>query len=477
MQSTISKSKSKANKVKRSFKLPTAYTILLSIIVIIGIITNFIPEVTSAKFSDVVMAPLEGLKDAMDVAIYILLIGGFLGVVTKTGALDAGIGAIVKKFNGKELLLIPILMSILSLGGTCFGMAEETLALYALITATMMAAGFDSLTAVSTILFGAGVGVLGSTVNPFVVAISIDGLKKAGVAANQTVVMGIGVVLWITSLLIAIYFVMNYAKKVKESKSNSLLSKEEMREAKEAFLDGKEEVLEFTTKRKIVLLLFGLTFMTMVLGVIPWEKFGVTIFKNTSFLTGSSLGNWWFSELSMWFVIMSILVGIAYGFNEKQIVSYIMEGASDMVGVAFILGISRGVSIIMSTTGLSDYVLENASNLLSGMSPIIFVNAIFLIYIGLSFLIPSTSGLASVSMPIFGPLAQSLGFAPEIVISVLGAGCGLVNLITPTSGVVMGGTAIAKVEYGTLIKFAAKVLGCIYLSSAIILSVAMIIIK
>lgn len=477
MQSTISKPKSKTNKKKRKFKLPTAYTILLSIIVIIGIITQFIPEVKSAKLSDVVMAPLEGLKDAMDVAIYILLIGGFLGVVNKTGALDAGIGAIVKKFKGKELLLIPILMCTLSLGGTCFGMAEETLALYALITATMMAAGFDSLTAVSTLLFGAGVGVLGSTVNPFVVAISIDALKKSNVAANQTIVMGIGAILWITSLLIAIYFVMSYAKKVKENKSNSLLSKEEMIEAKEAFLDDKEEVLEFTTKRKIVLSLFGLTFMVMVLGVIPWEKFGITIFNNTSFLTGSSLGNWWFSELSMWFVIMSILIGIVYGFNEKQIASYIIEGASEMVGVALIIGISRGVSIIMTTTGLSNYVLENASSVLSGMSPIIFVNAIFLIYIGLSFLIPSTSGLASVSMPIFGPLAQSLGFAPEIVISVLGAGCGLVNLITPTSGVVMGGTAIAKVEYGTLIKFAAKVLGCIFLSSAIILSIAMMIIK
>ncbi|MDU7536422.1 MAG: YfcC family protein, partial [Peptostreptococcaceae bacterium] len=149
---------------KKGFKLPTAYSILLIITVVIAIITQFIPGVKPARFSDVIMAPINGLKDAIDISLYVLLMGGFLGVVTKTGALDAGIGAVVKKLNGKELLLIPILMFIFSLGGTSYGMSEETLAFYALVTATMMAAGFDSLTAVATIALGAGSGVLGSTV-------------------------------------------------------------------------------------------------------------------------------------------------------------------------------------------------------------------------------------------------------------------------------------------------------------------------
>lgn len=477
MQSTLSKAQVETKKKKKSFKLPTAYTILMSIIVIIAVLTQFIPEVKSAKLSDVVMAPVEGLKDAMDIAIYILLIGGFLGVVTKTGALDAGIGAIVKKFNGKELLLIPILMFTLSLGGTCFGMAEETLALFALITATMMAAGFDSLTAVATIILGAGVGVLGSTINPFLVGASMDALKGAGIVVNQATIMAVGATLWLSALLISIYFVMRYASKVKKDKANSILSAEEMNEAKKAFVDEKKEALEFTTRRKIVLSLFGLTFLVMVLGVIPWDKFGITIFNNTSLLTGSPLGHWWFSELSMWFVIMSVIIGLVYGFKEKEIVSYIMEGASEMVGVAIIIGISRGVSIIMKHTGFDAFVLHEASKALQGMSPILFINTAFIIYIALSFLLPSTSGLASVSMPIFGALAQNLGFSPEIIVSVLGAGCGLVNLITPTSGVVMGGLAIAKLDYGTWIKFVSKVIASIFVASAIILSVAMMIIK
>lgn len=459
---------------KISFKLPTAYTILLSITIIIAIASQFIPDVNRAQLSDVIMSPINGLKDAIDVSLYVLLMGGFLGVVTKTGALDASIGAVVKNLNGKELLLIPILMFIFSLGGTSYGMSEETLAFYALVTATLMAAGFDSLTAVAAIILGAGTGVLGSTVNPFLVSTSIDSLRGVGITVNQAVVIGIGVALWLSSLLISIFFVMQYAKRVKEDKGLSLLSNEEQKNAQEAFMDSHEETLEFTPRRKVVVWLFAISFIVMILGVIPWERFGINLFLNTGFLTGSTLGNWWFSELAVWFILMAIIIGIVYGFNEKEIVSAIIEGASEMVGVALIIGISRGVSVIMSTTGLDAYVLSRASSTLSGMSPILFTNMAFLIYIVLAFFIPSTSGLASVSIPIFGPLASRLGFSPEMVISILSAGSGLVNLITPTSGVIMGGLAISKVDYSTWVKFVTKVVVCIFISSAIILSIGMI---
>lgn len=458
---------------KKKFALPTAYTILISITILVALITLFIPDVKSATLPDVVMAPIKGLQEAIDISLYMLLMGGFLGVVTKTGALDAGIGSIVKKLNGKELLLIPILMFVFSLGGTSYGMAEETLAFYALVVTTMMAAGFDSLTAVATILLGAGTGVLGSTVNPFLVSTSIDSLKGVGIEVNQAIIIGIGIALWLSSLLISIFFVMSYAKKVKNDKTKSILSEQELKNALDNFGGNDEEVIELTPRRKIIIFLFALSFIVMILGVIPWEKFGITIFKNTDFLTGVSLGNWWFSELSIWFILMGILIGIVYGLKEKQIVSSIIEGASEMVGVALIIGISRGVSVLMGETGLDAYVLNSVSTALSDMSSIIFTNMSYLLYIALAFFIPSTSGLASVSMPIFGPLANELGFSPEIIVSILSAGSGIVNLITPTSGVVMGGLAIAKVEYSTWIKFALKVLVCIFISSSVILSVAM----
>ncbi|MEG0856008.1 MAG: YfcC family protein [Terrisporobacter sp.] len=462
-------------KKKKTFTLPTAYTVLLAITAIIALATQFIPGVQAAKLSDVIMAPINGLNESIDIAIFVLLIGGFLGVTTKTGALDAGIGNVVNKLKGKELVLIPVLMFIFSLGGTSFGMAEETIAFTALVTTTMIIAGFDPLVSVATLILGAGSGVLGSTVNPFLVSTAIGALNGVGIEVNQVIVIGTGVALWLSSLLISIYFVMSYAKKVHKDKSATLLSEGEFNEAKQAFIGDKssEEVIEFTTKRKIVLGLFSFTFLVMVAGIIPWEKFGVNIFTKTDFLTGSSLGNWWFSDLGIWFVIMSVVIGLVYKMKEKDIVGAFMEGAADMVGVALVIGVSKGISVIMSTTGLDSQVLNSASSVLSGMSPIVFTIVAFLIYMVLSFFIPSTSGLAGLSMPIFGPLAVSLGFSPEIIISIFSAGSGVVNLVTPTSGVIMGTLAIAKVDYATWVKFVTKVIIAIFISSSIILSVAM----
>ncbi len=466
-------------KKKKSFKLPTAYTVLLAITAIIAISTYFIPGVKKATLSDFVMAPITGLQEAIDIAIFVLLIGGFLGVTTKTGALDAGIGNVVAKLKGKELILIPVLMFIFSLGGTSFGMAEETIAFTALVTTTMIIAGFDPLVSVGSIILGAGCGVLGSTVNPFLVSVSIGALKGVDIAANQVIVIGTGIALWLASLLISIFFVMNYAKKVHADKSQTLLSDSEIRQANEAFIgnkDGEEEVIEFTGKRKVVLSLFAFTFLVMVLGIIPWEEFGINLFINTGFLTGSSLGNWWFSDLGMWFVIMAVVIGLVYRMKEVEIVNAFLDGAAEMVGVALVIGVSKGISVIMNTTGLDAYVLSSASSVLVGMSPIIFTIVAFLIYMVLSFFIPSTSGLAGLSMPIFGPLAVSLGFPPEVIISIFSAGSGLINLVTPTSGVIMGTLAIAKVDYSSWVKFVSKVLVAIFIASAIILCIAMMIV-
>ena len=461
---------------KKSFTLPSAYTVLLIITALIALSTQFIPGVKAAKLADLVMAPINGLNEAIDIAKFVLLIGGFIGVTTKTGALDAGIGSVVEKLQGKELVLIPVLMFIFSLGGTSFGMAEETIAFTALVTTTMIVAGFDPLVSVGTIILGAGSGVLGSTVNPFLVSTSIGALKGVGIEVNQVIVIATGIALWLSSLLISIYFVMKYAKSLQKDKKATLLSQKEINEAHEAFLGNKnsEEVVEFTTKRRIVLGLFALTFVVMVAAVIPWEEFGITIFSKTDFLTGSSLGSWWFSELGMWFVIMAVIIGMVYKMKENEIVGAFMEGAADMVGVALVIGVSKGISVMMTTTGLDTHVLNAASSLLNGMSPIVFTIVAFIIYMILSFFIPSTSGLAGLSMPIFGPLAMSLGFSSEVMISIFSAGSGLVNFVTPTSGVIMGALAIAKVDYTTWVKFVSKVLVAVFISSAIILSIAMI---
>lgn len=501
---------------KSKFKFPSAYTVLLAIMICIALATQFVPGVKNAKLSDVVMAPVTGMigvkdvnleseindsmnsggvesalktinskeealvsvtnvgqvKGAIDVSLFVLIIGGFLGVVTKTGALDAGVGGLVRRLKGKELMLIPVLMIIFSLGGTSYGMAEESLAFYALITATMIAAGFNPIVGASILLLGCGCGVLGSTVNPFAIGAAVSAAGAAGVQINQGTIIIIGIVLWIVTLSISIIYVMRYAKKVHLDKSNTILSKKEIMDANESFSKNKEEILELTGKRKSVLVLFVLSFVVMILGVVPWSDFGIKIFENsTSWLNGASLGSWWFPELTSWFFIMAVIIGLVYRMSERDIVSSFISGCEDMVGVALVIGISRGISFMMANAGLDIYILDKASGVLSGVSGILFANMTYIIYIGLSFLVPSTSGLASVSMPIFAPLAQKLNIAPEIVVSAFSAGSGIVNLITPTSGVVMGGLAISKIDYVTWVKFIGKLLLILFIATLLILAI------
>ncbi|MEG1992467.1 MAG: YfcC family protein [Acetivibrio sp.] len=461
---------------KRKIHMPSAYSILFLIIVAVCAITWFLPTVKNATISNMVMAAPSGFVDAIDVAIFVLVLGGFLGVIAKSGALDNGIAAMVDKLKGKEMLLIPLLMLLFSLGGTTYGMAEETIAFYALIVTTMMAAGFDAMVGVSVILLGSGVGVIGSTVNPFAISAAVDALKASNpnLYVNHTIIMILGAILWIASLVPAILFVLHYAKKVKNS-GRSILSPKELAASQNAFGEEEKGDIVFTRRMKWVLAIFGFSFGVMVISLIPWENFGVTIFRNTSFLTGTNLGEWYFKELQAWFLIMAIIVGYVAGLGEGKTVEAFVGGAGDMVGVALVIAVSRGISVIMAETGLGDYILALASTGLANVSPIVFSVAAYGIYLGLSFLIPSTSGLAAASMPTFGGLTANLGLSPEVMILIFSAACGLVNLITPTSAVVMGGLSISKIEWFTWAKFIGKFLGILLILNLVILCIAMVV--
>lgn len=466
----------------RKFHMPSAYSILLLLILFLSILSHFIPGVRGATVSEVVMAIPSGFLDAIDVCLFILVLGGFLGIVSGTGALDAGIANVVRRFRGREMVLIPILMILFSLGGTTYGMAEETMAFYALITATMIAAGFDAMVGAAVILVGAGVGVLGSTVNPFAVSAAIDAIQSSNpnIVIHQGKVILLGVILWISSLIIGIWFVMRYARQVK-AEGRSLLSVSEQTASREAYGDAEHEIKAGETgarlpgAQKMSLILFALSFLIMVISLIPWSSFGVTIFENTSWLTGIDLGEWYFQELQAWFLLSSLATAFASRLSERETIDSFLRGASDMVGVIFVIAVSRGISVIMQDTGLALYVLEHTSRALTGVSPILFAVGGYVIYLGLSFLIPSTSGLAAASMPTFGGLAANLGLSPEVMLMIFCAASGVVNLVTPTSAVVMGGLSICRVEWPTWLKFVTKLLVILMAVNLVTLAVAMLI--
>lgn len=466
-------------KEKSRFKMPSAFTVLILIILVIAGVSLVLadPMITKATLPNVVMAPISGFVDAIDVSLFVLVLGGFLGVVNKTGVLYKGIANVVKKLRGKELLLIPILMIIFSIGGTTYGMAEETIAFYSLIVATMIAAGFDPLVGASVILLGAGAGVLGSTINPFAISVAVDTAKAAGIVTNQGMIILLGAILWVTTLAICIWYVMAYAKKVHNNPEASILSKQELSEAQIAFKsESTQGDTTLTARGKIVLSLFAFSFLIMIISLIPWENFGITFFESwTDWLTGESFGNWYFKELAAWFFIIAIICGLVYRLKEKDIVDSFISGAGDMIGVALVIAVSRGIYVIMSDTNLNDYILTHSANALNGMHAVPFTVMSYVIYLGLSFLIPSTSGLATGSIGIFAPLAQSLSLSPEVMIMIFTAACGLINLITPTSGVVMGGLAISKIDFSSWVKFSLKIIATILVANIIILSAAMII--
>lgn len=467
------------SKEKAKFKMPSAYTVLILIILVLACVSLIIadPMIKKATIPDVVMSPILGFVDAIDVSLFVLILGGFLGVINKTGVLYKGIATVVKRLKGKELLLIPILMILFSIGGTTYGMAEETIAFYSLIVATMMAAGFDPLVGAATILLGAGAGVLGSTINPFAISVAVDTAKAAGVQPNQGVIILLGAILWITTTAICIWFVMSYAKKVHHNLGKSILSNQEIEEASLAFNSQQKDTNDKLSGRgKVVLSLFAFSFIIMIISLIPWENFGITFFDSwTSWLTGESFGNWYFRELAAWFLIIAIISGIIYGLKEREIVDSFIAGSADMIGVALVIAVSRGIYVILTDTNLNEYILTHAANTLNGMHSVPFTIMSYIIYIGLSFLIPSTSGLATGSMGIFAPLAQSLNLSPDVMIMIFTVACGLVNLITPTSGVVMGGLAISKIEFSSWVKFTLKILATIFVVNIIILSIAMVV--
>ena len=487
---------------KKKRGMPSSFTILLALLAIVAVITVIVSgtsggAVTAARLSDFCTAPIKGFADALPVCLFVMILGGFLGMMTETGALDNGIAVLVQKLKGNEIMLIPVLMLIFSLGGTTYGMCEETVPFYALLAATMMAAGFDPMVGAATVLLGAGCGCLGSTVNPFAVGAAVDALTGVGIEVNQSIIIGLGAVLWIVTTAMSIFFVMSYAKKVKADKGSTILSMQELKDAEEAHGKAASEVhkeVKLTGRQKGVLIAFAFTFVVMIVGFIPLADLneGVANFFDagavydadgnavvqgwSALITGLPIGQWYFDEASTWFFLMAVLIGIIGGLSEKQIVNTFISGAADMMSVVLIIALARGISVLMANTGLDVFVLDAAANALAGLSGVIFAPMSFLVYFGLSFLIPSTSGMATVSMPIMGPLAVKLGFSPEVMVMIFSAAIGVVNLFTPTSGAIMGGLALAKIEWTTWLKFALKLIVALSVVCAIILTVACVLI-
>ncbi|WP_405775583.1 YfcC family protein [Streptomyces sp. NBC_00859] len=470
---------------KRTFVFPSALTILAVVTIAVWALAFLIPSgayrrnksgapiqgtyhrVPSDRgivhrLNDLFLSPVNGLYGVQDgrtgqvgpdragelygsagVFLFVIAIGAFITVVFATGALDLGIGRLAHRLRDRGPLLIAGVMLVFSLLGTVEGFAEETLGFYGLIVPLMLALGYDRMVATGTIILGAGIGVLCSTVNPF----------ATGVASSAAdISLGDGIVLrglmWIVLTSVTIAYVIHYAKRVRGNPDRSLSGF--LPGDREQSATGAEEPPQLTALHKTILVLVTLTFVFMIFSVVPWASALTGDADATPY--GFELG-WSFPELAALFLVAGVLVGIVARFGEQKISATIVQGAADFISPALVIVLARGVTVIMNNSQITDTVLHSIEGLVSGTSSSVFAFFVFLVNLPLAFLIPSTSGHATLAMPILAPLADFAGVSRAVVVTAWQSASGWMNLWVPTTAVTIGGVALAKVGYDKYLRF------------------------
>lgn len=341
------------------------------------------------------------------------------------------------------------------------------MAFYPLLVPVMMAVGFDSLTGVAIILLGSQIGCLASTLNPFATVIASE---TAGVGTGEGIVLRL--IFFFVMTALSTWFVYRYADKIQKDPTKSLVYSTREEDLKHFNVETSSSVEStLSKKQRIVLVLFILTFVLMVLSFIPWTDLGITIFKDVNtWLTGlpvlgkiigsstSALGTWYFPEGAMLFAFMGILIGAVYGLKEDKIISAFMNGAADLLSVALIVAIARGIQVIMNDGMITDTILNWGKQGLSGLSSQVFIVLTYIFYLPMSFLIPSSSGLASATMGIMAPLGEFVNVKASLIITAYQSASGVLNLVAPTSGIVMGALALGRINIGTWWKFIGKLI-------------------
>ncbi|WML33058.1 YfcC family protein [Clostridium sp. OS1-26] len=383
---------------------------------------------------DVIQAPVKGIQETIDIIAFLLIIGGCIGVLNNSGAFDAGIDSLSRATKGKEFLLIVIITVLISLGGTTFGLAEETIALYPILVPVFMAAGYDALVCIAALYMGSSIGTMFSTVNPFSSVIASN-------AAGTTFTAGLGMRTagLIIATIFTIIYIVKYGKKIKKDPTKSFIY-DQKEEIEEKFLKShKQKVIpEFTFRRKLMLLVFGSAFAVMIWGV--------------------STKEWWFTEMTTLFLVVGIALGVISGMGEKEFVNKFVAGAADLISVALVVGVARAINLVMENGLISDSILHFSSNAVQGMNPYIFILVMLLLFIILGFFIPSSSGLAVLSMPIMAPLADAVGLPRDVIVSAYQYGQGLIAFITPT-GLILATLALVDVTYDKWLKFIMPLMG------------------
>lgn len=442
----------------KQFKVPHVYAIIFALMVIFAVLTWIVPsgsyqrqevngrEVTVAGtyeqsektyideetgdevdlrqgVFDVLQAPTRGIQEAIEVVAFILIVGGSFQVITKTGAITSGMGRVVRRFKNKDILIIPIAMVLFALGGTSFGMAEETLPFFAIFMPIMMAMGFDSMTAFMVVFVGARTGYIASTINPFNVLIA-QGIL--GIQGNPQ--LWLRMIAWVVLTAVAITWVALYARRVKKNPESSITFEDDIAKKVEFAADESALDAEFTGRQKGVLAVFIAGMCLIIWGLVTQ--------------------GWYMNEISAVFLAMGLLAGVIAGFSQDVIAQEFVAGIADFAFSAIVVGLARGILVIASDGMIIDTILNALATGLGGIPAVLFTTLLYAVENLLAILVPSSSGLAALTAPIFGPLTELMGLNPEAAVWALSMGSATMSLICPTSAILVAGLGVCKIKLG-----------------------------
>lgn len=386
--------------------------------------------------------------------LFVLAVGAFVSVTMQTQAIQTGIGRLALRYKHSGSLLVIALMSIFALGGTTYGMWEETLGFFALLVPLVLALNYDRLVAASIIFLGAGTGVLASTVNPFATGVASD---AADIDVGDGIVLRI--LMFVVLVGLAIGYVLLYCRRIGNDPSKSIvgISAADAEEARELV----EDVPRLTGRQKAILGVFFTAFALMIYGFVPWADVMDTIFgAEWPFPTFETF---YFAESSVVFVVAAVIIGLIGKLGEERTVNAIVSGAGEFLGAALIIVLARAVTVVMKNAAVTDTIIHWTEDAVTGVSSTVFGPLAMLVNLPIAFLVPSSSGHAALIMPILAPLADFADVNRSIAVTAFQSASGIVNYVTPTSAVVMGGLVLAKVRYDHYLRFVLPFVGIVIL--------------
>lgn len=380
-------------------------------------------------FIPILQAPIKGIIDSIDIILFCLIIGGFMFVFNETGAMNKGISWLAHAMKGREHLLIAVLTAVFSFFAGSYGMAEEALAFYPILVPLFVAAGYDLLVPLAIIFGGTALGCLPSFSNPFSVIIASN---AAGINWKDGITERL--VLWVLVTGLLIWYILRYAAKIKKDPTASLVYKIDgnVKPPYEINISQETTTPKLGFKTKLLLFIYIGTFLMMIGGVV--------------FL------DWWTTEMSALFLGSSVLLGVITRMNEKVFISEFIKGAESLLAVAFIIGVARGVTIVLNEGHISDSILYYAANMVQGIQPALFILALLLFYIIFSIFIQSSSGMAVLTMPIIGALAILVNVPGREIVNAYMYGICLMSFIAPT-GLILPSLGMVNVSFKVWLKF------------------------